>query len=102
MEWDKDVLVKLVRYGRHCKCYTNLKRIFSKISNSFPWGTVESRNKKSKLDKKKKVVLLHGVANNQYFKSTAGYNTGILKMVSVVLRLSHWQGDGYNDGTECG
>ncbi len=39
------------------------------------------------------------VANNNYIKTTAGYNTGISdKGWGMSVMLSHWQGDGYNEG----
>jgi outer membrane receptor protein involved in Fe transport len=39
------------------------------------------------------------VANNNYIKTTAGYNTGISeKGWGLSAMLSHWQGDGYNEG----
>ena len=40
------------------------------------------------------------VANNNYIKTTAGYNTGISdKGWGLSVMLSHWQGDGYNEGS---
>ncbi|MEO2051822.1 MAG: carboxypeptidase-like regulatory domain-containing protein [Allomuricauda sp.] len=39
------------------------------------------------------------VANNNYIKTSAGYNTGISeKGWGLSVMLSHWQGDGYNEG----
>lgn len=39
------------------------------------------------------------VANNNYIKTTAGYNTGVSdKGWGLSVMLSHWQGDGYNEG----
>jgi len=39
------------------------------------------------------------VANNNYIKTSAGYNTGISdKGWGMSVMLSHWQGDGYNEG----
>lgn len=39
------------------------------------------------------------VANNNYLKTSAGYNTGISeKGWGMSVMLSHWQGDGYNEG----
>ena len=39
------------------------------------------------------------VANNNYIKTTAGYNTGMSeKGWGLSAMLSHWQGDGYNEG----
>ena len=41
-----------------------------------------------------------GVANDDYLKTTVGYNTGISKKGwGASFMLSNWQGDGYNDGT---
>jgi len=41
-----------------------------------------------------------GVANDNYLKTTVGYNTGISKKGwGASFMLSNWQGDGYNDGT---
>ena len=42
-----------------------------------------------------------GVANDNYFKSTVAYSTGMSKSGwGTSVMLSHWQGDGYNDGTK--
>ncbi|MEO9894308.1 TonB-dependent receptor [Aurantibacter sp.] len=39
------------------------------------------------------------VANDNYLKTSAGYNTGISeKGWGLSAMLSHWQGDGYNEG----
>ena len=39
------------------------------------------------------------VANNNYIKTSAGYNTGISdKGWGMSVMLSHWQADGYNEG----
>ncbi|WP_431125014.1 TonB-dependent receptor [Flagellimonas flava] len=39
------------------------------------------------------------VANNNYLKTSAGYNTGISeKGWGVSAMFSHWQGDGFNEG----
>jgi len=39
------------------------------------------------------------VANNNYIKTSAGYNTGVSdKGWGMSVMLSHWQGDGYNEG----
>ena len=39
------------------------------------------------------------IANNNYIKTTAGYNTGVSeKGFGLSVMLSHWQGDGYNEG----
>ena len=42
-----------------------------------------------------------GVANDSYFKSTIFYNTGKSESgFATSVMLSHWQGDGYNEGTK--
>jgi outer membrane receptor protein involved in Fe transport len=39
------------------------------------------------------------IANDNYIKTAAGYNTGIsAKGWGLSVMLSHWQGDGYNEG----
>ncbi|MFX0556284.1 TonB-dependent receptor [Maribacter sp. CXY002] len=39
------------------------------------------------------------IANDNYIKTSAGYNTGISeKGWGLSVMLSHWQGDGYNEG----
>ncbi|MBT8300144.1 MAG: TonB-dependent receptor, partial [Maribacter sp.] len=39
------------------------------------------------------------IANNNFIKTSAGYNTGISeKGWGLSVMLSHWQGDGYNEG----
>ncbi|MFD0863320.1 TonB-dependent receptor [Sungkyunkwania multivorans] len=41
-----------------------------------------------------------GIANDNYLKTTAAYNTGISESGwGFSTLLTHWQGDGYNDGT---
>ena len=41
-----------------------------------------------------------GVANDNYLKTTVGYNTGISKKGwGASFLLSNWEGDGYNNGT---
>ncbi len=41
-----------------------------------------------------------GVANDNYLKTTVGYNTGISKKGwGASFMLSNWSGDGYNNGT---
>lgn len=71
----------------------------SKLAISSVGGTVNFVTKAT--DKKEGGFTSFGVANNDYFKSTVGYNTGIMKNgFGVSVMLSHWQGDGYNDGTK--
>ncbi len=41
-----------------------------------------------------------GVANDDYLKTTVAYNSGLMDSnFGVSVMLTHWQGDGYNDGT---
>ncbi len=44
--------------------------------------------------------LKAGLGNDNYFKSTVGYSTGLQENgFGVTAMFSHWQGDGYNDMT---
>jgi len=71
----------------------------SKLAISSVGGTVNFVTKAT--EKREGGFASFGVANNQYFKSTIGYNTGIMKNgFGASVMLSHWQGDGYNDGTK--
>jgi iron complex outermembrane recepter protein len=71
----------------------------SKLAISSVGGTVNFVTKAT--EKREGGFASFGVANNQYFKSTAGYNTGIMKNgFGASVMLSHWQGEGYNDGTQ--
>ena len=71
----------------------------SKLAISSVGGTVNFVTKAT--EKREGGFASFGVANNQYFKSTAAYNTGIMKNgFGASVMLSHWQGQGYNDGTE--
>ncbi len=70
----------------------------SKLAISSVGGTVNFVTKAT--DKKESGFASVGVANDDYFKSTVAYNTGMSKKGwGVSVMLSHWQGDGYNDGT---
>ncbi|MGV7107977.1 carboxypeptidase-like regulatory domain-containing protein [Flavobacterium sp. U410] len=70
----------------------------SKLAISSVGGTVNFVTKAT--DKKQGGFASMGVANNDYFKSTVGYNTGMsAKGFGFSVMLSHWQGDGYNMGT---
>ena len=70
----------------------------SKLAISSVGGTVNFVTKAT--DKKEGGFVSMGVANSDYFKSTAAYNTGIMKNgFGASVMLSHWQGDGYNQGT---
>lgn len=71
----------------------------SKLAISSVGGTVNFVTKAT--DKKQGGFASMGVANNDYFKSTVGYNTGMSKKgFGFSVMLSHWQGDGYNMGTK--
>jgi iron complex outermembrane recepter protein len=70
----------------------------SKLAISSVGGTVNFVTKAT--EKNQGGFVSMGVANSDYFKSTAAYNTGIMKNgFGVSVMLSHWQGDGYNQGT---
>ena len=70
----------------------------SKLAISSVGGTVNFVTKAT--DKKEGGFASMGVANNDYFKSVAGYNTGMnSKGFGMSILMSHWQGDGYNQGT---
>ena len=70
----------------------------SKLAISSVGGTVNFVTKAT--EKKQGGFVSMGVANSDYFKSTAAYNTGIMKNgFGASVMLSHWQGDGYNQGT---
>ncbi|WP_438967206.1 TonB-dependent receptor [Flavobacterium sp.] len=71
----------------------------SKLAISSVGGTVNFVTKAT--DKREGGFSSFGVANDDYFKSTVGYNTGIMENgFGASVMLSHWQGDGYNDGTK--
>ena len=70
----------------------------SKLAISSVGGTVNFVTKAT--DKREGGFASMGVANDDYLKSTVGYNTGIMENgFGASVMLSHWQGDGYNDGT---
>nr|WP_317191314.1 TonB-dependent receptor [Flavobacterium agrisoli] len=70
----------------------------SKLAISSVGGTVNFITKAT--DKKQGGFASVGVANDNYFKTTAAYSTGMSKSGwGTSVMLSHWQGDGYNDGT---
>ena len=70
----------------------------SKLAISSVGGTVNFITKAT--DKKEGGFASVGVANDNYFKTTAAYSTGMSKSGwGTSVMLSHWQGDGYNDGT---
>jgi hypothetical protein len=70
----------------------------SKLAISSVGGTVNFITKAT--DKKEGGFTSVGTANDNYLKSTVGYNTGMSKSGwGMSFMLTHWQGDGYNDGT---
>jgi iron complex outermembrane receptor protein len=70
----------------------------SKLAISSVGGTVNFITKAT--DLKEGGFSSVGIANNDYLKTTVAYNTGISKKGwGASFMLSHWQGDGYNNGT---
>lgn len=70
----------------------------SKLAISSVGGTVNFITKAT--SKREGGFISAGVANNDYLKTTAAYNTGMINnKFGVSVMLTHWQGDGYNDGT---
>ncbi|WP_317126181.1 TonB-dependent receptor [Flavobacterium hiemivividum] len=70
----------------------------SKLAISSVGGTVNFITKAT--DKKEGGFASLGMANDNYFKTTAAYSTGMSENGwGTSVMLSHWQGDGYNDGT---
>ena len=70
----------------------------SKLAISSVGGTVNFITKATEL--KEGGFSSVGIANDDYLKTTIAYNTGISKKGwGVSFMFSHWQGDGYNDGT---
>lgn len=70
----------------------------SKLAISSVGGTVNFITKAT--DKQEGGFVSVGAANDNYFKTTAAYSTGMSKSGwGTSVMLSHWQGDGYNDGT---
>ena len=70
----------------------------SKLAISSVGGTYNFVTKAT--DKKQGGFFNAGVGNNFFFKSTIGYNTGLINgKFGVSVMMSHWQGDGYNRGT---
>lgn len=70
----------------------------SKLAISSVGGTVNFVTKATEM--KEGGFVSTALANDNYFKSTVGYNTGMNeKGWGASFMLSHWQGDGYNDGT---
>lgn len=71
----------------------------SKLAISSVGGTINFITKAT--DMKPGGFISGMVGNDAYFKTTVGGNTGLLKSgFGVSALFSHWQGDGYNDGTQ--
>lgn len=70
----------------------------SKLAISSVGGTINFVTKAT--EKRAGGFISTGVANDNYFKSTVGYSTGLLENGwGVTASLTHWQGDGYNQGS---
>lgn len=70
----------------------------SKLAISSVGGTVNFVTKATEM--KQGGFTSAGVANDDYLKTTVGYNTGISKKGwGASFMLSNWEGDGYNNGT---
>ncbi|MFV0365282.1 MAG: TonB-dependent receptor [Mangrovibacterium sp.] len=71
----------------------------SKLAISSVGATVNIVTKATDLAQNGKVSAMFG--NDGYMKYTASYSTGLNeKGWGVSMLLSHWQGNGYNDGTQ--
>ncbi len=71
----------------------------SKLAISSVGGTVNFVTKTT--DRTRKGYASATFANDAYMKTTFSYSTGKLENnMGVSVMLSHWQGDGYNDGTK--
>ncbi len=71
----------------------------SKLAISSVGGTMNFVTKTT--DLKEGGSFYVGTANDSYIKTTAMYNTGVSKSGwGTSVMLSHWQGDGYNNGTK--
>ena len=69
----------------------------SKLAISSVGGTVNFVTKAT--EKSKGGFAYSTIANDNYIKTAAGYNTGVSeKGWGLSVLLSHWQGDGYNEG----
>ena len=70
----------------------------SKLAISSVGGTVNFITKATSM--REGGFLSTGIANDDYIKTTAAYNTGLINgKFGVSVMLTHWQGDGFNDGT---
>lgn len=71
----------------------------SKLAISSVGGTVNIITKAT--EKKEGGMVRFTAANNNYLKGTVGYNTGMMENgLGLSVMLTHWQGDGYNEGTK--
>ncbi|NJB71241.1 hypothetical protein GGR42_001703 [Saonia flava] len=69
----------------------------SKLAISSVGGTVNFVTKATEMDQGG--FAYSTIANDNYIKTSAGYNTGVSeKGWGLSVMLSHWQGDGYNEG----
>ena len=69
----------------------------SKLAISSVGGTVNFVTKATEM--RESGFAYTTVANNNYVKTTAGYNTGVSeKGWGLSAMFSHWQGDGFNEG----
>lgn len=69
----------------------------SKLAISSVGGTVNFVTRST--DKRESGYFYTGIANDDYIKTTLSYNTGKNeKGWGTSFMLSHWQGDGYNEG----
>ena len=69
----------------------------SKLAISSVGGTVNFVMKST--DKKEGGFAYAGFANDNYLKATYSYDTGKKGKWATSFLMSHWQGDGYNEGT---
>lgn len=70
----------------------------SKLAISSVGGTVNFVTKAT--DMNEGGFASAGIGNDNYLKTTIGYSTGVgEKGFGATIMLSHWQGDGYSDGT---
>jgi iron complex outermembrane recepter protein len=70
----------------------------SKLAISSVGGTVNFVTKAT--ERKQGGFIQTAIANDDYIKNTVGYSSGLLENGwGVTAMLTHWQGDGYNDGT---
>ena len=69
----------------------------SKLAISSVGGTVNFVTKATEM--RQGGFAYSTIANDNYFKTSVGYNTGMSeKGFGLSVMLSHWQGDGYNEG----